>query len=220
MPEVPFAPGTVSSGSLQAGQRLAKPGLSGFNSNSSPHMAQILIGNGMILMVNREDSSRKSRSVLASPALTHPSYLTEEDALPDPFNLERFVDAQADVYSEVLTELREGRKRSHWIWFIFPQMKGLGHSPQAAYYGIGSLDEAVAYLRHPVLGQRLMKCTQLVNQVKDGSIQEILGWPDDMKFRSSMTLFARAAGDDGVFRGALEKYFDGEPDRLTLEKLG
>ena len=93
-------------------------------------MAQILIGNGMILMVNREDSSRKSRSVLVSPASTHPSYLTEEDALPDPFNLERFVDAQADVYSEVLTELREGRKRSHWIWFIFPQMKGLGHSPR------------------------------------------------------------------------------------------
>ncbi len=140
--------------------------------------------------------------------------------MADPFNLQRFVDAQADSYSEVLTELREGHKRSHWIWFIFPQMKGLGHSPQASYYGIGSLDEAVAYLRHPVLGPRLVECTELVNKVKGSSIQEILGWPDDMKFRSSMTLFARAATDDGVFRTALEKYFAGEPDRRTLEMLG
>ncbi|MGA8729848.1 MAG: DUF1810 domain-containing protein [Terracidiphilus sp.] len=139
--------------------------------------------------------------------------------MPEPFDLERFVDAQADVYPEVLTELRKGRKRSHWIWFIFPQMKGLGHSPQAAYYGIGSLDEAEAYLRHPVLGPRLIKCTQLVNQITDSSIREILGWPDDLKFRSSMTLFAQAAEDQSVFRAALEKYFDGEPDRLTLEKL-
>lgn len=137
----------------------------------------------------------------------------------EPFNLERFVDAQADVYSEVLGELRKGRKRSHWIWFIFPQMKGLGHSPQADYYGIRSLDEAEAYLRHPILGPRLIKCTQLVNQITDTSIQEILGWPDDLKFRSSMTLFAQAAEDQSVFRAALEKYFDGEPDRLTLEKL-
>lgn len=98
-------------------------------------------------------------------------------------------------------------------------MKGLGHSPQAAYYGIGSLDEAEAYLRHPVLGPRLIKCTQLVNQITDSSIREILGWPDDLKFRSSMTLFAQAAEDQSVFRAALEKYFDGEPDRLTLEKL-
>ncbi len=105
------------------------------------------------------------------------------------------------------------------MWFVFPQMKGLGHSPQAAYYGIGSLEEAVAYLRHPVLGPRLVKCTQLVNQVKGSSIEEILGWPDDMKFRSSMTLFARAAGDGGIYRVALEKYFDGEPDVLTLDKL-
>ncbi len=139
--------------------------------------------------------------------------------MADPFDLQRFVDAQADSYSEVLTELREGHKRSHWIWFIFPQLKGLGHSPQATYYGIGSLEEAMAYLRHPVLGPRLVECTKLVNKVQGSSIQEILGWPDDMKFRSSMTLFARAAEDQSVFRAALEKYFDGEPDRLTLEKL-
>lgn len=139
--------------------------------------------------------------------------------MADPFNLGRFIDAQADVYPEVIAELRAGCKRSHWIWFIFPQMKGLGHSAQASYYGIGSLDEAVAYLRHPLLGPRLVQCTRLVNQLEDSSIREILGWPDDMKFRSSMTLFSQAAEDDTIFRAALEKYFDGEPDRLTLELL-
>ena len=97
------------------------------------------------------------------------------------------------MYSEVLTELREGCKRSHWIWFIFPQLKGLGRSPQATYYGIGTLEEAIAYLHHPILGPRLVECTLLVNKAQGNSIQEILGWPDDMKFRSSMTLFARAA---------------------------
>lgn len=137
----------------------------------------------------------------------------------DRYLLERFVEAQEDVFAEVLDELRAGRKRGHWMWFIFPQMKGLGSSAAAAYYGIGSLDEAAAYLRHPVLGPRLVECTQLVNEVEDRSIHEILGSPDDLKFRSSMTLFARAAEDDTVFRAALKKYFGGEPDRLTLELL-
>jgi len=140
-------------------------------------------------------------------------------AMRDPYLLERFVEAQADVFPEVLDELRAGHKRSHWMWFIFPQMKGLGRSASAAYYGIGSLEEAAAYLRHPVLGPRLVECTQLVNKVEDRSIREILGSPDDLKFRSSMTLFARAAEDDTVFRTALKKYFGGEPDRLTLELL-
>ena len=140
--------------------------------------------------------------------------------MADPFDLERFVDAQRDLYSDVVAELRAGRKQSHWIWFIFPQMKGLGRSPQASYYGIASLDEAVAYLRHPVLGPRLLQCTQLVNQAAGDSIQEILGWPDDMKFRSSMTLFARAAKDDAIFRTALKKYFGGELDRQTEKMLG
>ncbi len=140
--------------------------------------------------------------------------------MADPFNLQRFVDAQEDVFDEVLTELREGRKRSHWIWFIFPQMKGLGYSPQASYYGIGSLDEAAAYLIHTVLGPRLVECTRLVNHVEGRSIHHILGSPDDMKFRSSMTLFARAAEKEPVFQAALDKYFGGEPDRLTLEMLG
>jgi uncharacterized protein (DUF1810 family) len=140
--------------------------------------------------------------------------------LSDPFNLQRFLDAQDDVYAEVLAELRDGRKRSHWIWFIFPQIKGLGHSPEASYYGIGSLDEAAAYLRHPVLGPRLAECTGLLNKVEGSSIEEILGWPDHMKFRSSMTLFVCAAGDQSVFQVALKRYFDGEPDQPTLDILG
>jgi uncharacterized protein (DUF1810 family) len=143
----------------------------------------------------------------------------EATAMADPFDLERFVSAQAAVFPQVLEELRAGEKRSHWIWFIFPQMKGLGHSPQAAYYGIGSREEAVAYLRHPVLGPRLRQCARLVTQVEGRAISRILGSPDDLKFRSSMTLFARAAeeaGLDGVdFNDALKKYFGGEGDPLT-----
>jgi uncharacterized protein (DUF1810 family) len=141
-------------------------------------------------------------------------------AMPDAFNLERFVTAQAAVFPQVLEELRAGRKRSHWIWFIFPQMKGLGRSPQSEYYGIGSLAEAAAYAHHPLLGPRLVECTQLVNQVKGRTIREILGPPDDLKFRSSMTLFARAAEDNAVFNSALKKYFNGEADPLTLKLLG
>ncbi|HLY41292.1 MAG TPA: DUF1810 domain-containing protein [Terracidiphilus sp.] len=140
--------------------------------------------------------------------------------MADPFHLQRFVEAQNVEYEQVLAELRAGRKRSHWIWFIFPQMKGLGHSPQSEYYGIGSLNEAVAYARHPLLGPRLVECTELVNRVEGRSIRDILGWPDDMKFRSSMTLFACAAGDEKVFNAALEKYFGGEPDPLTVRMLG
>jgi uncharacterized protein (DUF1810 family) len=139
--------------------------------------------------------------------------------MKDAFFLDRFLEAQAEVLPEVLAELRAGRKRSHWIWFIFPQMKGLGQSPQSFHYGIGSLEEAQAYLRHPILGPRLAECTLLVNQAEGRSIREILGAPDDMKFRSSMTLFAAAAEDDAVFRAALDKYFGGQPDRLTLELL-
>ncbi|MGA3160489.1 MAG: DUF1810 domain-containing protein [Terracidiphilus sp.] len=137
--------------------------------------------------------------------------------------LERFVSAQAAVFPQVLEELQAGEKRSHWIWFIFPQMKGLGHSSQSEYYGIGSLEEAAAYLRHPVLGERLRQCTRLVTQVEGRSIREILGSPDDLKFRSSMTLFARAAEEAGLdateFNEALKKYFGGEGDPLTAKLL-
>jgi uncharacterized protein (DUF1810 family) len=135
------------------------------------------------------------------------------------YNLERFVEAQKGVYEQATRELRAGRKRSHWIWFIFPQITGLGHSEMSRHYAISSLAEAEAYLKHPVLGPRLRECTQLVVDVEGRSIDEILGDPDDLKFRSSMTLFAHAGPDERVFRQALQKYFDGVEDRLTLERL-
>jgi uncharacterized protein (DUF1810 family) len=140
--------------------------------------------------------------------------------MDDPFNLARFVDAQSTEYEQVLRELRAGRKQSHWIWFIFPQLKGLGRSSTAEYYGIGSRDEAEAYLAHPVLGPRLRECTVLVNRLEGRTIDEIFGFPDNLKFRSSMTLFGEATGDNQLFKNALEKYFGSEPDARTLELLG
>jgi uncharacterized protein (DUF1810 family) len=130
------------------------------------------------------------------------------------------VNAQNPVYEEVCTELRHGRKRGHWIWFIFPQLRGLGHSSMALAFGISSQQEAEAYLDHTVLGPRLRECARLVNQVEGRTIGQIFGYPDDMKFRSSMTLFARVAADNQVFNDALQKYFGGEPDPLTLERVG
>jgi uncharacterized protein (DUF1810 family) len=141
------------------------------------------------------------------------------ESASDPFDLQRFVDAQARVYADVVNELRAGRKRSHWIWFIFPQIAGLGSSPTAARYAISSLDEARAYLGHDVLGPRLRECTRLVNAVQDRSIGEIFGSPDDMKVRSSMTLFRQATEDNGDFVELLDRYYDGEPDPLTLQRL-
>jgi uncharacterized protein (DUF1810 family) len=137
----------------------------------------------------------------------------------DPHNLRRFVDAQQAEFEQVCAELRAGHKRSHWIWFIFPQMKGLGHSETANYYGIASRQEAEAYLAHPVLGSRLRECTRLVSAIEGRSIDQILGYPDDLKFRSSMTLFASVAADNQLFRDALQKYFAGKPDHLTLDLL-
>ena len=137
----------------------------------------------------------------------------------DPYDLQRFVKAQDPVYKEVLAELRNGRKESHWMWFIFPQIRGLGHSPMAVKFGIDSREEAEAYWKHPILGSRLRECSGLVTQVDGRSIHEILGSPDDMKFKSSMTLFATVAPEEHVFQDALEKYFGGELDRLTLERL-
>ncbi|MNS62018.1 hypothetical protein D3C72_950640 [compost metagenome] len=137
----------------------------------------------------------------------------------DPFDLQRFVDAQAPVYEQVLRELQAGRKRSHWSWFIFPQLRGLGSSPMATRYAIGSLAEAQAYLAHPVLGPRLEACVALVNQVEGRSAEAILGPPDDLKFRSCVTLFSQAAPDRRVFQDALDKYFAGAPDPRTLERL-
>lgn len=135
------------------------------------------------------------------------------------FNLERFVQAQAPVYADVLDELRAGRKRSHWMWFAFPQIAGLGLSPTAQHFAIASLDEAAAYLAHPLLGQRLRDCAALVLAIESGSANDIFGSPDDMKFRSSMTLFAQAAPGEPLFRACLDKYFDGQPDPRTLARL-
>ncbi len=137
----------------------------------------------------------------------------------DPHNLERFVAAQAAVYEEVCAELRAGRKRSHWMWFIFPQIAGLGGSAMAVRYAIASREEAAAYLAHPVLGPRLRECTALVLQVEGRAIDEILGEIDAMKFRSSMTLFAHAAEENRLFLDALQKYFAGQADPLTLDRL-
>jgi uncharacterized protein (DUF1810 family) len=141
------------------------------------------------------------------------------ESASDPFGLQRFVDAQQRVYPTVLDELRVGRKRSHWIWFIFPQVAGLGSSPTAARYAISSLDEAKAYLRHELLGPRLRECARLVNAVQGRSIREIFGSPDDLKVRSSMTLFTRATDDNEDFVQLLERYYDGEEDQLTLDRL-
>ncbi|HEV2609023.1 MAG TPA: DUF1810 domain-containing protein [Noviherbaspirillum sp.] len=138
----------------------------------------------------------------------------------DEFNLQRFIDAQQPVYDRVSAELRAGRKQSHWMWFIFPQIEGLGHSSTARLYAISSLAEASAYLRHPLLGKRLRECAALVAAVEGRTVAEIFGYPDDMKFHSSMTLFAHAAPEEAVFQECLDKYFAGNQDSLTLARLG
>jgi uncharacterized protein (DUF1810 family) len=137
----------------------------------------------------------------------------------DTHDLLRFVEAQAPVFDAVTAELAAGRKRTHWMWFVFPQIEGLGASPTARRYAIRSLDEARAYLAHPVLGERLRRCTDLVLAVEGRSITAILGSPDDVKFRSSMTLFGRAAPGEARFRAALARHFGGEPDAATLARL-
>src|ERR1039457_3990673 len=139
--------------------------------------------------------------------------------MTDPYDLQRFVEAQNPVFEQVCAELRGSRKEGHWMWFVFPQLKGLGHSWMASRFGVSSKDEAKAYLRHSILGHRLRECTRLVNLVEGCSIEEIFGYPDNLKFRSSMTLFAHVATDNEMFVNALQKYFDGEPDPLTLERL-
>ena len=137
----------------------------------------------------------------------------------DPFDLQRFVDAQESIYETVIDELTNGRKRSHWMWFVFPQLRGLGSSPTAARFGISSADEACAYLAHEVLGPRLRECSRLVAQIDGRSIEEIVGWPDNLKLRSSMTLFARATEDNDDFVAVLEKFYGGEEDPATLARL-
>jgi uncharacterized protein (DUF1810 family) len=140
----------------------------------------------------------------------------------DTFNLQRFLEAQNLVFEQVCEELRRGRKRTHWMWFIFPQMSGMGSSEMSVKYAIYSREEAEAYLNHPILGERLRKCTSLVNDIKRGRIEEIFPYPDDLKFKSSMTLFERIAPtalDAHIFKYALDNYFRGVGDELTIARL-
>jgi uncharacterized protein (DUF1810 family) len=139
--------------------------------------------------------------------------------MPDPFDLDRFVQAQSPVMADVQRELRDGRKRTHWMWFVFPQLRALGQSPTAKRYGIASLDEARAYIAHPVLGSRLLECTALVLAVEGRTAHDIFGSPDDMKLCSSMTLFAAAAPGEQVFDDVLRKYYEGVSDSRTTELL-
>jgi uncharacterized protein (DUF1810 family) len=137
----------------------------------------------------------------------------------DPYDLERFIEAQNPVYERVCKELRNGRKEGHWMWFIFPQLRGLGSSQTAIVFGISSREEAEAYLKHSVLGPRLRECSLLVNVLEGRSIEQIFGYPDVLKFKSSMSLFACVTSDNQIFKDSLQKYFGGELDRLTLERF-
>ena len=139
--------------------------------------------------------------------------------MTDPYDLQRFVTAQTSCFDRVCNELSEGRKQSHWMWFIFPQLKGLGSSPMAMRYAISSKEEGKAYLEDSILGPRLRQCTELVLRVEGRSIKQIFGSPDDLKFRSSMTLFANVTPENKVFQDALQKYFAGQPDHLTIARL-
>ncbi len=134
----------------------------------------------------------------------------------DPHNLTRFLQAQGPVYEQALAEIRAGRKRSHWMWYVFPQFKGLGSSPTSIHYAISSVEEAEAYLAHPILGARLVECAEAAQQIEGLSALEIFGSPDDMKLRSSATLFAAVSPEGSVFHRIVDKYFDGEQDLRTI----
>jgi uncharacterized protein (DUF1810 family) len=137
----------------------------------------------------------------------------------DPFRLQRFVDAQHSCFAQVHSELAAGKKRTHWMWFVFPQIQGLGSSTMAQRFAVSGLEEAKAYLDHPILGSRLRECIALVNSVAGRTVDDIFGYPDDLKFHSSVTLFARASDDPSVFAEALTKHFNGQADQATLDRL-
>jgi uncharacterized protein (DUF1810 family) len=146
--------------------------------------------------------------------------LVRGNAMPDPYHLQRFVDAQASCFAQVRSELAGGKKRTHWMWFIFPQLEGLGSSAMAQRFAISGIEEAKAYLTHPVLGDRLRDCTALVNAVSGRTVEDIFGYPDNLKFHSSVTLFAEASrSENKVFDEALRKYFNGMPDKATTDRL-
>lgn len=136
--------------------------------------------------------------------------------MPDPHNLQRFVDAQQSDYEAALAEVSAGRKRSHWMWYIFPQYDGLGFSPTSIHYSIKSLEEARAYLEHPLLGPRLYQCAEALLTVSGRSASQIMGYPDDLKLKSSMTLFAHISPPGSVFEQVLDRYFDGQRDQKTI----
>lgn len=167
---------------------------------------------------SRRDCTGPTLSDGTSPRLGSPQPPEKAAAMPDPYNLRRFVDAQQPVYANVVAELKQGSKRSHWMWFIFPQVIGLGFSATAQRFAIASREEASAYLAHDILGPRLFECTRLVLDVKGKSIRDILGPPDDLKFRSSMTLFG-AVSDDPIFGRAIAKYYPDGKDQATLDIL-
>jgi uncharacterized protein (DUF1810 family) len=137
----------------------------------------------------------------------------------DPFDLQRFLAAQEAVYKGVRGELRAGRKATHWMWFVFPQIGGLGYSSMSQRYAIRGRDEAAAYAAHPVLGERLRECTSIINALQGRTVHQVFGSPDDLKFHSSMTLFSECAAEAGVFRQALDKFFGGAGDPQTLARL-
>lgn len=141
------------------------------------------------------------------------------DPVGDPFNLQRFLAAQAASYDRALSELRAGRKTSHWMWYVFPQLRGLGFSETSLFYGVSGLDEAAAFLAHPILGPRLRACVEAVLATEGRTAEAIFGHVDGKKFKSSMTLFARVAPDAGIFARALEKFFSGETDARTIGML-
>ena len=144
----------------------------------------------------------------------------ESDAASDPFNLRRFVDAQQEDYARALGEIRQGRKQSHWMWYIFPQIDGLGSSPTSREFAIKGLEEARAYLGHQVLGPRLLECASALLEFEGRSATDILGFPDDLKLRSCATLFARVSPEGSVFHRVLDRFYQGEPDKRTLALTG
>jgi uncharacterized protein (DUF1810 family) len=187
---------------------------SGSTDVASPLRPVLKGGMGVLSAVNAA-----ARRLACETCMHRHSEGIEMSGSPDPYDLQRFIDAQEPIFDAVLGELRRGRKRSHWIWFVFPQLQGLGRSPTALRYGISSLQEARAYLAHPVLGQRLRDCARLVAAIDGSSADEIFGWPDNLKVRSSMTLFERATDDNADFRAVLDKFYDGEDDPATVERL-
>ena len=154
------------------------------------------------------------------PLLTQSYDASVADGPADSYDLQRFLEAQDDTYPRALSEIRQGRKRTHWMWFVFPQVAGLGSSATAAFYAIKSRDEALAYLAHPVLGARLRDCARALLSLSGASASDIFGYPDDLKLRSSMTLFESVSPPDSVFTQVLDRYFGGEPDERTLRLLG